>query len=99
AVAEIGRDDVPVAGRNRQPSLVVDRDGGLALQHVCLPTPCPSAAGFMRWKTTIFPVFPHSTTLGVPLSLVNRSCGEFSPVRSMTCGELERLVQALSTSL
>jgi hypothetical protein len=43
-VAALARDLVPVAGRNRQPALVVDRDGGLTLEH----RPArfrPSAAG------------------------------------------------------
>jgi hypothetical protein len=33
AIAALARDKVPVAGRNRQPALVVDGDGGLALEH------------------------------------------------------------------
>src|SRR5690606_41894337 len=34
AIAARTRDEVPVTGGNRQPALVVDGDGGLALEHL-----------------------------------------------------------------
>ena len=42
AIAGFARDDVPVAGRNGQPALVIDGDGGLALEH------CPSIPRLKR---------------------------------------------------
>jgi hypothetical protein len=58
----------------------------------------PVFGGLRRQKTTNFPVFPRAATLEVASRLVNRFERLFSPLPSMTCDELERLVQALSTS-
>ena len=58
----------------------------------------PVFGGLQRRKTTIFPVFPRVATLGAAPRVVNRFQRRISPVRSMTCAILERLVQALSTS-
>jgi len=50
------------------------------------------------WKTTKFPVSPQVATLGVVLKVVNNFQEAISSSASMTCDELERLVQGLSTS-
>ena len=53
----------------------------------------------MRRKTTKFPGFPQGATLGPHQRVVNSQAALFSPVWSMTCTTLHRLVQALSTSV
>lgn len=53
----------------------------------------------MRRKTTKFPGFPQGATLGPHQRVVNSHATLFSPVWSMTCATLHRLVQALSTSV
>src|SRR5690606_31383247 len=56
AVAALARDDVPVAGRDGQPALVVDRDGGLALEHAL--SVAPVSGGFATMENHQFPGFP-----------------------------------------
>src|SRR5687768_2782787 len=63
--------------------------------------PCPVLSvfgGLQRRKTTNFPVSPQDATLGVAHRVVNMFQGRNSSSRSMTCDQLQRLVQALSTS-
>src|SRR5690606_41566112 len=97
-VAALARNDVPVAGRDCQPALVVDGDRGLALEH---NNPGPLMSVFGRTSAQEnheSPGFPTSRHLmGAPQGC-QQLLAQFSPMASMTCATLERIVQALSTS-
>src|SRR5690606_9616759 len=101
--------DIAVGGGHRQPALVVNRDGGLALEHCapgCLARLCgrfacrtPGSKNRMQPpKTTKNPVFPLRPTLGRPKWLVNNFPNAISLTGSISCSELQSLIQDLSTN-